>query len=69
MSFSDAVAVTMNFIVAKALLSDVACLRSGQTILIHSVGGGVVSISYNDDYYLKNFSMINKIILMYGDSG
>lgn len=43
LDFKDAVAITMNFVVAHALLFDVGNLRSGQTLLIHSVGGGVVS--------------------------
>ena len=44
MEYQEAVAVTSNYVVAYALLFDVACLRSGQTVLIHSVGGGVVSL-------------------------
>lgn len=43
MEYQEAIAVTSNYVVAYALLFDVACLRSGQTVLIHSVGGGVVS--------------------------
>jgi NADPH:quinone reductase len=43
MSFQDAVAMTMNFTVAYYLLFELSNLQPGQTILIHSVGGGVVS--------------------------
>ena len=42
MSFNDAVAVTMNFAVAQALVFDIGNLRNGQTVLVHSAGGGVV---------------------------
>ena len=44
MEYQEAIAVTCNYVVAYALLFDVACLRPGQTLLVHSVGGGVVSI-------------------------
>lgn len=42
MDFQQAVAVTLNFVVAQALLFDVGNLKPGQTILVHSAGGGVV---------------------------
>jgi NADPH:quinone reductase-like Zn-dependent oxidoreductase len=41
MSFQDAAATTMNYAVAYALLFDLGNLKSDQTILVHSVGGGV----------------------------
>ncbi|CAG2123123.1 unnamed protein product, partial [Medioppia subpectinata] len=41
MSYEDAVAVTMNYVVAYALLFCVGNLKSDQTVLVHSVGGGV----------------------------
>lgn len=40
-SYNDAAAILMNYTVAHALLFDVANLREGQTVLIHSIGGGV----------------------------
>lgn len=43
MSFQDAAAMLMNFVVAYGLVFDTACVRQGQTLLIHSAGGGVVS--------------------------
>lgn len=43
MSFQDAAAMLMNFVVAYGLVFDTACVRQGQTVLIHSAGGGVVS--------------------------
>ncbi|CAG2180132.1 unnamed protein product, partial [Oppiella nova] len=41
MSFEDAVALTLNYAVAYALLFNVGNLKSDQTVFIHSVGGGV----------------------------
>ncbi|XP_077542432.1 synaptic vesicle membrane protein VAT-1 homolog-like isoform X1 [Haemaphysalis longicornis] len=41
MSFDDAAAVLMNYVVAYALLFDIGNLREKQTVLMHSVGGGV----------------------------
>lgn len=46
LDYKEAVAITMNFVVAQALLFDVGNLRDGQTVLVHSVGGGVVSCYY-----------------------
>lgn len=45
LEWKEAVALTLNYVVAQALLFDVGNLRDGQSILVHSVGGGVVSIS------------------------
>ncbi|KAI3384663.1 hypothetical protein SNEBB_009040 [Seison nebaliae] len=41
LNFKDAISYGINFLTAFALLNDVACIRDGQTILIHSVGGAV----------------------------
>ncbi|XP_054706354.1 synaptic vesicle membrane protein VAT-1 homolog-like [Uloborus diversus] len=41
MSFQDAAAMLMNFVVAYGLVFDTACIREGQTVLVHSAGGGV----------------------------
>jgi len=41
MSFEDAAAITMNYVVAYALLFEIGNLKSDQTVLVHSVGGGV----------------------------
>lgn len=43
MSFSDAAAVAINFVVAHILLFDLAAIRPGKSLLLHSAGGGVVS--------------------------
>ena len=45
MSFDDAVTLTLNYTLAHYLLFEVGHLRSGQTLFVHSVGGGVVRIS------------------------
>ncbi|KAM7283130.1 synaptic vesicle membrane protein VAT-1 homolog-like isoform X1 [Ixodes scapularis] len=41
MTFDDAAAVLMNYVVAYSLLFDIGNLREKQTVLVHSVGGGV----------------------------
>ena len=43
MSFQDGAALVMNYVTAYVLLFDLANLRKGQSVLVHSVGGGVVS--------------------------
>jgi len=41
MSFEDAAAITMNYVVAYALLFEIGNIKSDQIVLVHSVGGGV----------------------------
>ncbi|XP_038627169.1 synaptic vesicle membrane protein VAT-1 homolog-like [Tachyglossus aculeatus] len=41
MSFSEAAAFPMNFVTAYMMLFEVANLRSGMSVLVHSAGGGV----------------------------
>ena len=43
MSFSEAAAFPMNFVTAYMMLFEVANLREGMSVLVHSAGGGVVS--------------------------
>ena len=43
MSFQDGAALFMNYVTAYMLLFDIGGLRAGQNVLVHSVGGGVVS--------------------------
>lgn len=43
MTFQDAAAIVMNYLVAYILIFDLISLREGKSILLHSVGGGVVS--------------------------
>lgn len=44
MSFHDGAALLMSYITAYVLLYDLANLRKGQSLLVHSAAGGVVSI-------------------------
>lgn len=41
LSYQDAAAITMNYIVAYILLFDLGGLSSGKSVLLHSAGGGV----------------------------
>lgn len=41
MTFQDAAAIAMNYLVAYILVFDLLSLREGKSILLHSVGGGV----------------------------
>ena len=41
MSFADAVAIVMNYVVAHILIFDMAHLIPGKSVLIHSAAGGV----------------------------
>ncbi|EPY85809.1 hypothetical protein CB1_000349008 [Camelus ferus] len=43
MSFSEAAAFPMNFVTAYMMLFEVANLREGMSVLVHSAGGGVSS--------------------------
>lgn len=43
MSFADAAAIAINYIVAYILLFDLAAIKEGKSLILHSVGGGVVS--------------------------
>jgi hypothetical protein len=44
LSFQDAAAMTMNYLVAYVIVYDLLSLRAGKSVLLHSAGGGVVSI-------------------------
>lgn len=43
MSFQDGAALFMNYVTAYMLLFDIGGMRPTQNVLVHSVGGGVVS--------------------------
>ena len=43
MSFEDGAAMLMSYVTAYILLFDIGNLREGQSVLVHSAGGGVVS--------------------------
>lgn len=46
LSFQDAAAMTMNYLVAYVIVYDLLSLRAGKSVLLHSAGGGVVSIQF-----------------------
>ena len=46
MSYQDAASLLVNYLTAYLLMFDVGCLKSGQSVLVHSAGGGVVSTKY-----------------------
>jgi hypothetical protein len=64
MEYQEAIAVTSNYVVAYALLFDFAFLRPGQTVLIHSVGGGVVSYFSLDGSHSLNLLITVLLILL-----
>lgn len=43
MTFSEAAAFSLNFVAAYMMLFEVANLKEGMSVLVHSAGGGVVS--------------------------
>lgn len=43
MSYSEAAALTLSYSVAYALVFDLAAIKPGNSVLLHSAGGGVVS--------------------------
>jgi len=45
-SFQDAAAITMNYLVAYIIVFELLSLRSGKSLMLHSAGGGVVSIQF-----------------------
>uniref|UniRef100_A0A8C9MKR1 Vesicle amine transport 1 like n=1 Tax=Serinus canaria TaxID=9135 RepID=A0A8C9MKR1_SERCA len=47
MNFSEAAAFPMNFVTAYMMLFEVANLREGMSVLVHSAGGGVVSWNFS----------------------
>jgi hypothetical protein len=45
LSYLDAAAIAMNYLAAYILLFELGGLAPGKSVLVHSAGGGVVSIS------------------------
>lgn len=43
LTFADATAITLPFVVAHILVYDLANVQPGRSVLVHSVGGSVVS--------------------------
>jgi NADPH:quinone reductase-like Zn-dependent oxidoreductase len=50
MSFEDGASMLMNYVTAYILLFDLANIRKGQSLLVHSAAGGVVSEMVFFDY-------------------
>mgnify|MGYP002715788495 CR=1 FL=1 len=46
MSFADAAAITMNYIVAYILVFELGNIKPGKKVLLHSAGGAVVSFFF-----------------------
>jgi NADPH:quinone reductase-like Zn-dependent oxidoreductase len=46
LSYLDAAAIAMNYLVAYILLFELGGLAPGKSVLVHSAGGGVVSTSW-----------------------
>lgn len=51
LSFQDAAAMAMNYLVAYIIVYDLLSLRAGNSVVLHSAGGGVVSISVTHIYF------------------
>lgn len=60
LSFQDAAAITMNYLVAHILVFDLLSVRPGKSLLLHSAAGGVVSFCFyivEDNFKrLRNFT-------------
>ena len=48
MTFPEAAAFSVNFVAAYMMLFEVANLRDGMSVLVHSAGGGVVSLRLSE---------------------
>lgn len=47
MTFHEAAAIPMNYTLAYIMLFEIGNLQAGNSVLVHSVGGGVVSTYLN----------------------
>lgn len=61
LSFQDAAAMAMNFMVAYIIVYDLLSLRAGKSVVLHSAGGGVVSLFLLtlSDLYLSSMSFLD----------
>ena len=50
MNFPDGAALFMNYVTAYILLFEIGHLRPGQSVLVHSAGGGVVGRCWTHVY-------------------
>lgn len=55
MTFPEAAGFSINFVAAYMMLFEVANLREGMSVLVHSAGGGVVSL------FFLHLSLFHKI--------
>ena len=46
MSYQEGAAIFMNYVTAYVLLFELGNIKAGQSILLHSAGGGVVRFRY-----------------------
>lgn len=53
LSFAEATAITLPFTVAHILVQDLANIQPGRSVLVHSVGGSVVS-TFDDSLHPTN---------------
>lgn len=72
MSFQDAAAITMNYLVAYIIVFELLSLRPGKSLMLHSAGGGVVSkivcfrsfeFLFCHTFHLWPFQSINRTLL------
>lgn len=57
----DAVTITMNYTVAYILLFEIGGLSQGKSVLVHSVGGGVVSIFHFFNIQISRLTINNYV--------
>lgn len=43
MTFNEAASITLSYLIAHVLVFDLAAIKPGNSVLLHSAGGGVVS--------------------------
>lgn len=55
MTFPEAAAFSLNFVAAYMMLFEVANLQEGMSVLVHSAGGGVVSLALSDRVCQETF--------------
>ncbi|XP_069755551.1 synaptic vesicle membrane protein VAT-1 homolog-like [Narcine bancroftii] len=61
MGFAEAAAFPMNFVTAYMMLFEVANLRQGMSVLVHSAGGGVVITFQNCLFVCKGLRSLKEI--------
>lgn len=62
MTFPEGAAFSMNFVTAYMMLFEVANLKEGMSVLVHSAGGGVVSLLLSVFVVSKKQSIKNNLI-------